>query len=189
MKQTASPVLHRVIERAERDCSGSKPLCHRPPLTAERLRERLSYCPETGVFRWLGARQNKGSITGGLHNGYCRIKIDGRKYYAHRLVWLYVHGCWPRGDIDHRNGVRDDNRLANLREATESENSRNAKRRSNNTSGFKGANWCSREAKWRAQIDVGRRKINLGYHDTPEAAHAAYRAAAKKHFGAFARFE
>ena len=88
-------------------------------LTAERLRERLHYDAGTGVFtRRVGSGHARtGEMAGSVHStGYVRISIDGGKYTAHCLAWLYVHGVWPPDQIDHINGNRSDNRIANLRE-------------------------------------------------------------------------
>src|SRR5690606_5927947 len=95
-------------------------------LTAARLRELLHYDPETGIFIWLPKPQSAfsksrhhkaaytryaGKVAGSLKKrGYCYIKIDGVMYGAHRLAWLYVHGCWPLNQIDHMNRQRADNR-------------------------------------------------------------------------------
>jgi hypothetical protein len=88
-------------------------------LTAERLRERLRYDAETGAFtRRVGSSNARaGDMAGSVHStGYVRISIDGGKYTAHHLAWLYVHGVWPSDQIEHINGKRSDNRIANLRE-------------------------------------------------------------------------
>jgi hypothetical protein len=88
-------------------------------LTAERLRKRLRYDAETGLFtRRVGSgHAHAGDMAGSVHStGYVRICIDGGRYTAHRLAWLYVHGVWPSGQIDHINRNRSDNRIANLRE-------------------------------------------------------------------------
>jgi hypothetical protein len=97
-------------------------------ITAERLRKLLAYDPETGVFRWKvqRGRVRAGSIGGTLIKSGCHmIAIDWRTYPAHRLAWLCVHGCWPVDQIDHVNGIRTDNRIANLREAIRNENNEN----------------------------------------------------------------
>jgi hypothetical protein len=161
-------------------------------LTAERLRELLDYDPETGVFTRrvdAGSRGKAGSVAGGYHSrgGYLEIGIDGRVYYSHRLAILYVTGEWPTAHVDHINNVKDDNRFANLREATKAQNATNSKRRSDNTSGFKGVGYDPRRRRWVARIRYGGRTTCLGRFKTPDAAHAAYRAAAQELHGEFAR--
>ena len=112
-------------------------------LTAERLREVLDYGPDTGVFTWkirTNSRVKVGDVAGALRpDGYIQISIDGRLHRAHRLAWLYVTGESPPDQIDHINGVRDDNRIANLRLATSAENKQNLRRaKSRNKTGFLG---------------------------------------------------
>jgi hypothetical protein len=96
-----------------------------------------------------------------------------------------VTGEWPTGLIDHQNGDGTDNRWANLRLATSSLNAANSRRRSDNTSGFKGVSRC-RGARWRASIQLNGKFKHLGHFDTPEEAHAVYCAAAANYFGEFA---
>jgi heme-degrading monooxygenase HmoA len=162
-------------------------------LTAERLRELLAYDPAAGVFTWRvdvrgGAWVKAGHVAGTIHSrdGYRQISICKVQHKAHRLAWLYVTGAWPSEQIDHVNGDRSDNRIANLREASAAGNARNARRRIDNVSGFKGA-YEYRPGKWRAYINKDGRRINLGTFATPEEAHAAYVAAAQEHHGEFAR--
>ncbi len=147
-------------------------------LTADRLRELLSYDAEAGKFTWL-ARTSKsvkiGKVAGSPHNhGYWRIRVDGRLYQAHRLAWLYVTGSWPVDQLDHVNGKRDDNRIANLREATNAENGQNRAKYSNNTSGFTGVYWHRVSGSWNARIKLDGQERSLGYFPTAEAAGAAY---------------
>jgi hypothetical protein len=162
-------------------------------LTAERLRELVHYDPETGIFVWLASTNMRGPRRGGKEAGgtttygYRRIRIDQNDYQSHRLAWLYTHGEWPSGEIDHINCVRDDNRLVNLRPASRAQQSANASKRSDNTSGLKGVSWNKQRQKWQAMIAVNRRSMNLGCFDNRDAAQAAYRAAAEKHFGEFAK--
>ena len=88
----------------------------RDAITEARLKERLHYDPDTGIFTWLKmSRQPKrlGSVAGGRCDGYIQIYLDGLIYRAHRLAWLYMTGEWPVGYLDHKNGVRDDNRWCN----------------------------------------------------------------------------
>lgn len=149
-----------------------------PELTAERLRELFSYDPETGNFTRLvtsGLRSKKGTIAGCIDlTGYVRYSIDYGRYHGHRLVWLYVHGSWPKDQIDHINGIRHDNRLCNLRECTSAQNAQNMPVRSDNTSGFVGAHYFSANNNWQAGIRVNGKKYHIGVFKTAEEAHAAY---------------
>jgi hypothetical protein len=111
------------------------------------------------------------------------INLDGVPHLAHRLAWLYVHGKHPAAEIDHRNGKRADNRIANLRDTPPSQNRWNAVPR--NRSGVVGV--YRRGAKWRAKIIVSGRSIELGTYDSRKEAAAAYRCAARLLRGEFAR--
>ena len=147
-------------------------------LTQEKLKQYLRYDQRTGVFtnrvqrtsRSL-AGQEAGSLTA---SGYVEIGLCGKRYYAHRLAWFYVHGEWP-AQIDHKNGVRTDNRLCNLRAATNSTNAQNIGLRKTNTSGLTGAVWT--RGKWRAIIKHKNKQQYLGSFDTAEKAHEAYKKA------------
>jgi hypothetical protein len=162
-------------------------------VTAEQLREVLHYNPDSGVFVWkvrVARPVRIGMIAGSQQScGYRNIKVGGHMYLAHRLAWLYMTGKWPNALLDHINGIRDDNRFANLREATQTQNQCNSRKRRNNTSGLKGVSFFARRNCWRAQIRVHGRSIGLGYFDTPEQAHAAYIAGSQKYHGEFARTE
>lgn len=157
----------------------------------QELKALLHYEPATGAWTWLVTRSRvaiAGDPAGTINaHGYRIINIGGRLHRAHRLVFLYMTGAWPAELVDHKNGTRDDNRWANLREATLKQNSASAARPVNNTSGFKGVYFSKHAKRWRAQISIDRRTKNLGYFDTPEAAHRAYLAAAVEQFGEFAR--
>lgn len=162
-------------------------------LTPERLKQLIDYDPQTGTFTWKVNRRKKamaGTI-GGTHTyaGYRQIRLDGVLYRAHRLAWFYFHGEWPTSQMDHINGRRDDNRIANLRLATHSQNCANRGRQRHNKSGFKGVTWDSQAKKWRSVISARGKSFALGLHSTPEAAHAAYVDAAQKYHGEFARTE
>ena len=156
-------------------------------LTAEQARALLEYMPETGVFYWrvARARTKAGAIAGTIHaGGYRDIQINKKKYRAHRLAWLIVHGKWPDGDLDHINRDHDNNKLDNLRPAPDSGN--NANRRGWSKVGLKGVCLVKKTQKWRAQISVNKKKMYLGDFETPEEAHAAYCVASKEHFASFA---
>lgn len=160
-------------------------------LTAARVKDLLLYSPTDGSFVWRKSTAQcvqVGAAAGGYDaHGYLRIKIGGKCYKAHRLAWLYEYGEWPIGHLDHANGQRDDNRIANLRLATPAQNRRNSRRAKNNTSGFKGVTFHKGSGRWRASIQVDRRAVTLGGFVTAEDAYAAYVAAAKRYFGEFAR--
>lgn len=174
----------------------------RTNLTAERVRELLNYDPETGVFTWkvdrvagrpaTNIRARAGDIAGNINAwGYRVIGIDGCQSPAHRLAWLHVYGEWPHSIIDHANGDRSDNRLENLRLADDSANLQNMRLHDRNKCGFKGVHKTDRHSNrpWIASITVRGKTHYLGSHETPEEAHEAYKAAARKFFGEFARFE
>jgi hypothetical protein len=109
------------------------------------------------------------------------IEIDQRNYKAHRLAWLYVHGVWPTGEIDHRNGDPRDNRIANLRDVTHAVNLQNlTKPRAGCKSGMLGAQWDASRQKWKASIRTQGASKHLGRFDTPEEAHEAYKNAKRK---------
>jgi len=144
-------------------------------ITPERLRELLHYNPDTGVFTWRASRGHlaAGRIAGyGNGRGYIQIKVDDRAYVAHRLAWLYMHGRFPSAQLDHINGVRGDNRIANLREASQSENQQNIKGARRGSATRLGVSFA--KGKWRAEIQVNGRRTNLGHYPTEDSAHAAY---------------
>lgn len=167
-----------------------EPISHEE-LTQDRLRFLVTYDPETGLFRrnvTTSARAMAGASCGDLDGkGYMRLRVDHKRYSAHRLAWMYVHGYWPPHEIDHINGIRTDNRICNLRLADTFTNKRNTPAYKNNKSGAKGVSWSATSKKWRARIRIDGREVGLGLHDTVESANAAYSAAAKANFGEFAR--
>lgn len=153
-------------------------------LSVSRLRELLHYDPESGVFTWRAGRKGvaRSQIEAGDINprGYRRISVDRRRYMANVLAWLYMTGDWPQGDVDHRNGVRHDNRWSNLRDVPRSTNNENQKRaHCRNKAGLLGVS--PNRSRWSASIMVKGRKLHLGTFDTPELAHAAYLEAKRVH--------
>lgn len=160
--------------------------------SAHDLRAAFRYDSDTGDLYQIKSTGGKfaGSLAGWLCvNGYRYVSLNKRKYLAHRVIWCIVHGAWPTKDVDHINGERADNRIANLRLATRSQNLANQKI-SKRSSGFKGVSWHKRAQKWMAYIGsphgaAGREY--LGLFEIQEEAHAAYMRAAKSRYGEFAR--
>ena len=146
-------------------------------VSIERVKELLSYDPETGVFTWKIDRchkARKGAAAGSLsESGYLEIRIGKRNFRAHRMAWAVVQGAWPTMQIDHINGVRNDNRIANLRLATRSQNAQNLRKAMSNSShGFLGVK--KNGNRWNASINLEGEYIYLGCFKTPEIAHSAY---------------
>jgi len=158
-------------------------------INAEEARRSFEYDAETGLIRWL---RNAGSVKAGTvvkslsSKGYVHLQYRGRRYSAHRLAWLMVHGRWPLHEIDHINGDPADNRLANLRECTHAENHQNRAIRSDNTSGCPGVYWAKHANRWCARIKVkGLPRRLVGYFASFDEAAQAYREA-KRNMHTFA---
>lgn len=152
-------------------------------LTAEYLRSVLDYNQETGEFRWRARISQTGKIgmVAGCKNldGYWFISIHKRRYYGHRLAWLHAHGEWPAGEVDHRNGVRHDNRLDNLRELTHTQNAQNVTRIAKKSkTGVLGVHIDKK--RFSSKIMVDGKSIHLGSFNTVEEAHAAYLSAKRR---------
>jgi hypothetical protein len=145
-------------------------------ITQAKLKELLDYDPETGVFTWKVCRGGKqiGRIAGsGHHSGYIYIMLNEKDYGAHRLAWLYIHGYLPTHEIDHANGVRDDNRIANLRLATRAEQMQNKQVYKNSSTKLPGVNFHKASGKYAARLTVGGIDYWLGVFDTKEEAWGA----------------
>lgn len=156
-----------------------------PKLTLERAREVLRYEPATGALIWqkkIARQMIVGTRAGSLYkNGYRIVTVDREIHPASRVIWLMMTGEWPTMFVDHINGNRADDRWVNLREATPLENQRNRRA----LVGLKGVSW--HKGKWRARIHVGAQQLHLGRFESDRAAAIAYDAAARQHFGEFAR--
>lgn len=161
-------------------------------ITQERLKEVAHYNPDTGIFTWktvLSYRTVIGQPFGSKHHsGYLSVTIDGRVYRLHSLAMFYVTGQWPQEFIDHANGVRDDNRFSNLRFASRSENTRNAKIRKDNRSGTKGVNYRNKSGgQWICRIYTNEGRIYLGCFKTEEEAIQVITDAREKYHKEFAK--
>lgn len=155
-----------------------------PSLTIDRLREVLSYDPGTGLFRWLidTAAHRLGKVAGCVSRstGYRLIRIDGAQFRAHRLAWFYVHGTWPTSELDHIDTDRTNNRIANLRPVSDAENAQNVRRpRAHNRSGLLGVH-KTKTGSFAAEISADKRRLRLGFFETPEQAHRVYLAAKER---------
>nr|DAZ68546.1 MAG TPA: endonuclease [Caudoviricetes sp.] len=159
-------------------------------ITQEELKKALNYDPSTGIFtrKIKSSNQKPGVIVGSKNRGgYLLAMINGKRHSLHRMAWLYFYGRMPVGDIDHINGVRDDNRIINLRECSRSKNCMNKKINSNNVSGVKGVGWHADSGKWRARIMAGYKSVFLGLFDSVEEAEKAIVEARNKMHKDFAR--
>lgn len=137
-------------------------------ITADRARELFNYDPETGLFAWKDT--GRPAFTSRTAKGYPVGNADGKKYYAHRMAWLITTGEWPTGQIDHINGVNDDNRLINLRDIPRAENQRNMKISTRNVSGIMGVYYIERLKKWGAYIRADGKSKYCGLYATKEEA-------------------
>jgi hypothetical protein len=152
----------------------------------------FNYNPDTGIITWKIKRSNRkpiGSIAGVVDsNGYRRIKVTPKLYLAHRIAWLLYYKQWPDKIVDHINMNVDDNRICNLRIATNSQNMMNASKYKSNSTGFKGVHYRSREKRFVGQITINRQKFNTKYCKTPEEAHQELKKLRKLHHKEFARY-
>jgi len=161
-------------------------------LTADRLRELVLYEPETGrFFRRTHTKVSKpGDETGRPRSsGYSSASVDGIKYYAHRVAWLYVHGAWPAGVIDHINGDRSDNRICNLRDVAHTDNLQNvwAPTKKHGRGSHLGVHYSKRINRWIAQIRSDGKTRHIGCFVDEQEAAAAYLAAKRQLHAGFTK--
>lgn len=153
--------------------------------TQKRLLELYDYNPDTGdlIFRprppeafashraFLSFNGKcLGKVAGAVNGfGYYSVRVDGAQFLAHRMIWIMVHGSIPELEIDHINGVRHDNRIANLRLANKMKNAHNQSLRSTNKSGVNGVRYSESRKKWRAEAHNGDRHIIMEFKTMEEA--------------------
>ena len=175
----------------------------RDDLDPQYLRSILNYDPESGIVWhqsrpirpdfaridkiWNARYATKSNRPRHKDGAYIHLRIDGQIYRAHRVAWVLFYGDWPARMIDHANGLRHDNRIANLRLVDFSKNTINSKTRSDNASGCKGVDYMPKKGMWRARINIGGKPIFLGLFGSADQAHTAYRSAAIRGHGIFVR--
>lgn len=151
--------------------------------TQDELQALLNYDARTGQFTWRNSRGpvRAGAPAGWRHtNGYVYVGLYGRNYKAHRLAWMYVYGVDPDGLIDHKDRNPANNRIANLRVASEGQSNQNKRVYKNNASGHKGVGWYARRGLWRVRIQHENKIVLVGFFDSVERAVAARKAAEKR---------
>lgn len=160
-------------------------------LTYDEARRLFHYDPDTGNLSWaVGVSNRKIGDRAGKDApqwGYRHIRVANREYMEHRVIWLWMTGDWPPSEIDHRNCDGRDNRWANLRLASPSQNQANTRRRRDNTSGAKGV--IRMRSKWAARITYNGRNIYIGTYASVAEAQQAYATKATALRGSFARIE
>lgn len=170
---------------------------HPQILSQEYLKECFSYDPDSGILTWRvrplehfknshrmnnwNSRYSGKKAGWASGHGCLSVRINRKRYGAHRIIWKLETGSWPAAEIDHINGNPSDNRMSNLREVTRQENLRNASLRCDNSSGVTGVHWYAASRKWMAQIRVDRKNIHLGYFAYKPNAIAARKAAEIKY--------
>jgi hypothetical protein len=147
-------------------------------LTAHRVRELFDYdCGSGSLTRKAGIAKHKaGEVAGSVStHGHTRVGVDGKSYYAHRLVWLHVYGAWPQYNIDHIDGDPSNNRIENLRDVTQELNNQNQLRaHHDNSQSLLGVSFVKAKGKFRASLTVNKKPRFLGYFDTAEEAREKY---------------
>jgi hypothetical protein len=153
-------------------------------ITQKKLKQIVHYDEQTGIFTRLKNNKQTGSLT---KRGYLHIGINNKRYYAHRLAWLYVYGNFPKHMIDHINGNPLDNKISNLRDVQQVNNMMNYKLPVTNTSGVKGVTWHKVNKKWRVRFKVNKKDVDFGLFDDFELASLVAVEARTKYHNEFAR--
>lgn len=158
-------------------------------LELSRCLELFSYEPETGILVRKFKSGARKIVKPSSDKTRIKVRIDGHDYQVHRVIWLMVYGYLPEKFIDHVNGNPLDNRLENLRLATDAQNKRNVGPRSHNKSGIKGVSWDKTNSKWLAHATHNSVGITIGRFAEKEDAANAYREWARVAHGEFYREE
>lgn len=152
------------------------------------LNKVLNYDKDSGIFTWIsGGRHNRlaGQIAGSFGDEYVKITMLGIRWKAHRLAWKMCYGVDPVGEIDHINGNKHDNRIANLRDCKKSDNGKNAGLSKRNKSGFRGVTKHTGREKWIASLSINGKNKHLGVFDSPEEAGEVAELARSLYYGEF----
>ena len=134
-------------------------------LTPEIVDTVLKYDPITGHFTWCSKHHSKrvvvGSRAGSVHkaSGYREIALFGRTYKEHILAWFVYYRCWPEGEVDHVDHIRDHNGIANLEQKSHAANARNKARLRNTVSGMQGIWFNKKRDRWVAEITMDGKKV------------------------------
>ena len=152
----------------------------------ETVKKLFHYDAESGMLIWrFGNGRNVKpwqEVKAKNGNGYYTAKIHGKSYLAHRLAWLYVHGSFPNKYIDHKNRIRNDNRLCNLRDVNTTDNAQNISLPSHNKSGYIGVSWIKSHNCWTVYVKVNKKNKWLGYYKNLDDAVAVRKAGEKQHY-------
>lgn len=139
------------------------------------LLDKYSYDATSGIFT-----HKKNKLVGNKNkSGYLSIALRGRCYYVHRLVWLVENGDFPKNEIDHIDGNKHNNRIANLRDAPHRENCQNL--RCHREGLLPGAQWDPVRKRYRARLRIKGKRIRLGNYITAQEAHEVYMRACAKY--------
>lgn len=158
-------------------------------LTQAQIAHAFDYNPETGILKWknpTGSRVRAGYVAGTPDkDGYLQTRIFGLTIKVHRLIFLYMEGSFPNGEVDHINRIPSDNRWSNLRIVTRQQNCWNTGMRSHNSSGVKGVSWCNQKSKWRGLVTFRGKYHHVGYFEDIRDAEAAVRSRRSEMHGEF----
>lgn len=132
-----------------------------------------SYSAKRKCSAWNARYANQPALCANHSQGRLGGSIFDQAFLAHRVAWAMYYGAWPKNEIDHKNGIRSDNRISNLRDVSTAINARNRFRSGLNTSGFNGVSWNKKARKWEAYVKIDGKRKYLGYFSEIESAIAA----------------